>query len=331
MKIKNLIGQQFIWGIHGTTLTPELKSFLKEYPVGGIIFYKRNFKSKKQIKEFIKEIKNVCKKQRPIISTDHEGGNVIRFTRGFTKLPSAKKIGDEYKKSGNFRFAKKISNAMIKELKEIGINLNFYPLVDINTNIHNPIIGSRAFSDDSKIVSSLGTFFIKEFNKRKLISCAKHFPGHGATLYDSHKTLPVLPFDLKRLWNLELIPFIDSIKAKVPMIMTAHIKFPKIDKYPATLSKYFLYNILRKRLKYQGVIVSDDLDMSAIKNHFNRKSSLEKMIKASVDMFIIATDKNNQAKYFEELIKLAEKKSFIRNKILESNKRIKAMKIRFKI
>ncbi|MEZ4819396.1 MAG: glycoside hydrolase family 3 N-terminal domain-containing protein [Bdellovibrionota bacterium] len=180
---------------------------------------------------------------------------------------------------------------MARELKAIGVNCNFTPVADVQTNPNNPIMLGRTFGSDPEVVAKLVAATIDVFEDEAVLSCAKHFPGHGDTIVDSHLELPHVDTDRNTLLSRELIPFARAVKHRVPMIMTAHIMYPDIDpQHPATLSKYFLQTLLRKKLGFQGCIVSDDLEMKAIAHHYKIDQACVASIMAGCNMALVCED-----------------------------------------
>ncbi|MCH9618967.1 MAG: Beta-hexosaminidase [Chlamydiia bacterium] len=260
VSIEEKVGAILMCPIHGEEVTEQVKSFLKETKISGIILYNwsNDITSSKKIRPFIKALQkeSIENTGSPLfIGIDQEGGRVDRLKKGY---PSAEKIAKTMTPGETFVLAQE----MAEELHFLGINLNFAPVVDINSNPENRVIGDRSFGKDPKIVTAFGQAFAKGLQNGNVFPCLKHFPGHGDVSDDSHYTLPVSYKTLNELMEMELIPYmeIDS-----PFIMTAHILFPHIDpNYPATLSKIFLQDILREKLGYKGLIITDSLRMDAI-------------------------------------------------------------------
>ena len=273
-------------GLAGTALTAKERKFLRDVNPAGVIYFKRNVESPKQLaklsQELFKELKN------PLIGIDQEGGRVARLGEPFTAFSANKSLGRYYQKTRKVELARKKAVAMARELKAIGVNLNFTPVVDIDSNPKNPIIGDRAFGETRETVAKLADVTIRAYRKEKVVSCAKHFPGHGDTYSDSHKVLPTVRATRQLLFKRELYPFAQCVKSGVPTMMTAHVVYPALDaENPATLSKTILQDILRKRMKFKGVIISDDLEMNAIAKHQSLASAAVSALKAGVDMLLV--------------------------------------------
>jgi beta-N-acetylhexosaminidase len=216
-----------------------------------------------------------------------EGGRVLRLKAPFTKWPSLAALGKLDSTSVAFRFAQ----AMGQELRSIGINLDFAPCVDVLTNPKNTVIGDRSLGKDPDLVGRLASALVRGYIKSVIIPCAKHFPGHGNTLLDSHLDLPVEEIDIQRLNEVELSPFKKAIRARLHMLMTAHIRFSKIDpEWPVTLSEKFLKDVLRKEFRYRNIIISDDLDMKALINHYPKEKIAVRALQAGCDILLYCND-----------------------------------------
>ena len=294
-EIEKMISKMVILGFSGETINPndEIYKNVKSGLGGVILFDKdpndklkvKNVRSKEQIRRLTSQLQAISK-QKLLISIDQEGGIVQRLKSadGFVNTPKASEVALKGKD-----FAKQSYSSMAKDLKYSGINVNFAPVVDLAINKENKVIVTRgrSFGESSNEVISYASIFVDELKKEKVISVLKHFPGHGSSLADSH-----LGFvDITNTWNQkELEPYRYFIKNnKVDMIMTAHVFNEKLDKdYPATLSYNVNTNLLRYKLGYEGVLVSDDLQMYAISKHYDLKQTLTLAINSGVDMLLFA-------------------------------------------
>ena len=253
----------------------------------------------------------------PFISIDQEGGNTVRIKDKSTYYPGPMTIS-----ATKLSNAKKISLMMGKNLISLGINMNFFPLLDININQNNPIINIRSFSDKTNIVSKYGIQMIKGMQKEGIISTAKHFPGHGNTEIDSHLGLPILNIKKEMLFNREMKPFKEAIINGVKNIMTAHIIFKEVDKEnPATISKEILSVILRKKLNYKGLITSDSMEMKAISDGISTPVGVLKGLKAGIDLVCVFRKKSIYAS-IEKLKKAINDNILTMEEIDEKVKRI---------
>ncbi len=280
-EIKNKLASLFIFNIHGKKLGKIAKRFIEKYKPGGIIIMSPNVKDVKTLKQLINQIRKVYNNKSdplmPLIAIDQEGGRVKRIKKGIPQFPSAMEAankGEEYV----YNLAQKTNKALF----DIGININFAPVADVLINKRNKVIGNRAFSSDETIAAKMVKSYLKGAIKTGIITCAKHFPGHGSVKSDSHKTLPV---DKSKINELKLKPFISAIENHVHMIMIAHILFPELDNVPSTFSKKII-GMLRNKYNFHGIIISDDLNMGALKKNYNKEQVIINALKAGVDMFI---------------------------------------------
>lgn len=276
----NQIGQLVFTGLSGYTLTDEEKKFIEKEDIGGVILFTKNYESPAQLAELVNSIQ-VLRKEYPLfICTDHEGGRVIRFKSQFTQFPPMLEIA----KLDSPKLVFEVATIMAEELLACGINLNLAPVCDIWNNEQNKVIGDRAFGTDHETVSKFISSMIRGFETNHLLSCAKHFPGHGNTLKDSHYDLPIVKKPLSEITAEEFQPFIKAIKARVDMIMMAHIIVEDIDpELPCSLSPK-AHDILRKDLRYKGLILSDDMQMGAITAHRGTGEAAIMAIKAGSDL-----------------------------------------------
>lgn len=279
-------GDFFHVRLNGTSLDDMDKRVLAELRPIGVQLTLHNFLQSHPYEQVLENQKKLLDdvfaytgRERMLVSIDHEGGRVHRLPKPFTHFPSPA----EY-----YEHAYAVALAMGRELDSLGINLSFSPSLDVNSNPKNPVIGKRSFHADADRVALAGRAFAQGLQDAGILPCAKHFPGHGDTQIDSHFGLPELSCDESRLWDCELRPFQDLIDWGIPIIMSAHIRFPAIDaKFPATLSHAFLQDILRRRMKFEGVIYTDDLDMQAITDHFDEAALADRVPRAGGDVFLL--------------------------------------------
>ena len=301
--IPEMTGQMLMSGFEGTTLNPETEDLIRNHHVGGLILFSRNYENPKQLHTLIRDIQDVAAStstgQPLFISVDQEGGRVARLTEPFTKYPPLCCVGNSQSEDLAYRFGQSLAS----ELMDVGINMDYAPVLDVHTNPDNPIIGDRAIASDPETVAKLANSFIKGFRDKGMIPVGKHFPGHGDTHVDSHLDLPTVNRDAATLDEVELVPFRDTISKGLEVIMTAHVIYTAWDsKNPATFSKTILQDILRQRLGFQGVIMSDDLEMKAVENYFPFDASPRMGIKAGLDMFMICNNVGKVRALHDQLI-----------------------------
>lgn len=290
MTLKEMLGQKLVFGFHGTTLTPEFKAFLREYKVGNVILFLRNVSSADQLRQLCGEIRALILEETgcpPFIIIDQEGGMVSRLPADAVNVPGAMALAA----AGNPEGARHASEITIRQLKGLGANFNMAPVLDVNSNARNPVIGVRSFGDDPARVADFGCAAIAPYAGSGVLCCAKHFPGHGDTAVDSHLGLPRVDKTEAELEALELIPFRRAIEAGVPAIMMSHVLFPQLepDQLPCTMSRKMVTGLLREKLGFEGLILTDCMEMLAIQDHFGTANGVVAAIQAGVDLAEISS------------------------------------------
>ncbi len=322
-EIVNLAGRFFIFGFEEDKINDRIRRFIEIDKISGVILFKRNIPSIADVKLLNKELHRIASYPL-LVGIDQEGGRVSRFDSRI-KVPSMLDIAKDY----SLEEAEKIAFDVAVELKELGFNFNFAPVLDIFSNPQNQVIGDRAFGRDADTVIKYSKAFIDGYKKGGVITCGKHFPGHGDTFIDSHLDLPISNATIEELEKREFLPFKAAIENEIDTIMTAHILFKNIDKYPATFSKKILKGILREKLNFKDVIISDDLDMNAIKNKYDIKDVIYKGIEAGVDLFIVSKDEDDmQRAVLEYTRQLIQNKEITMERLLESTMRIDKLILR---
>jgi beta-N-acetylhexosaminidase len=294
--VKTKIGQSLIIGLRGTKLLPEEKAFILENNIGGVNLFSRNIESPQQLHALCSDVHNLrfsmIDKAPLFVGIDMEGGRVHRLPPPFTQWPAARVLG----KYGNTTLAFRVATSMGAEMAAVGINLDFSPCVDILTNPNNSVIGDRSISDDPEIVTRIASAIVRGYIKTGIIPCAKHFPGHGNTLIDSHEDLPIEETTLATLMERELIPFKKCFRARLDLVMTAHIKFSAIDnEWPVTLSSRFLQEIIRNDLGYRRLVITDDLDMGALRKHYSPAEIAVRALQAGANILLYCNDPDSPA------------------------------------
>ncbi|MGZ3690168.1 MAG: beta-N-acetylhexosaminidase [Pseudobdellovibrio sp.] len=327
MGIRDLIGQQLIIGLSGHSLTNDEKKFIVENNIGGVVFFARNLAEPKQIRDLCAEIQSLrhrMPEKAPLfIGIDMEGGRVHRLKPPFTQWPPLKLVGDLDAPTVAFHFAQRMG----VELMAVGINLDFAPCLDIYTNPKNTVIGDRAISSDPLQVEKMASALIRGYIKSGVISCAKHFPGHGDTVIDSHLDLPIENADLKRLNEVELVPFKKALKSRVDMVMSSHILFKNIDPdNPVTFSDFFLKKMIREELRYRGIIISDDLGMKALAKYHSTEQIPVKALQAGVDILLYCNEPEAPPIAMESLVEAVAQGRLLKSDIEASYRRITDLK-----
>jgi beta-N-acetylhexosaminidase len=301
MTMEEKVGQMLMpdfrnWnGKNVTVMNEEIAKLVKDYHLGGVILFRENTVTADQTTKLVSAYQEAAEKYGLLISIDQEGGIVTRLQNG-TDFPGNMALGA----TRSEEVAEKVGKAIGEELNALGINMNFGPVLDVNNNPDNPVIGVRSFSEDPELVANLGNAYIKGLHETGTAATAKHFPGHGDTAVDSHVGLPSVPHDIDRLKNVELYPFQQAMDAGIDAIMSAHVTFPKIDDtkaiskkdgtevaVPGTLSHKILTGLMREEMGFKGVIVTDAMNMGAIADHFGPVDAAIRAVKAGADILLM--------------------------------------------
>lgn len=326
MTLDEKIGQMIIAGFNGKVLNEEVDYLAKEMKVGGIILFSRNIENSNQLKKLTSDMKNSNNNEPLFISIDEEGGRVSRLPSDVTKFESSRQIGDR----GNISYAYENGEKLGETLKEHNINMDFAPVLDIHSNPKNTVIGDRAFGTDEKIVSSMGIATMKGLKEKGVIPVVKHFPGHGDTQVDSHFGLPIVRKSLKDLEKFELVPFKEAIDKGCDAVMVSHIVMEKIDsENPATLSKKVINDLLRDKMNFSGLVITDDMNMKAISDSISIEKASVKSINAGSDIILIGSGINTTKSVIEEIKLAVENNDIKEDRIDESVYRILSLKEKY--
>lgn len=277
-------GQLLFAGFEGHSVPTELAKLIGHGRVGGVILFTRNLRDPHKVRRLVRQLRELAPEDAPLtVAIDQEGGRVQRLRDPWTQWPPMRRLGELDSEELTHAFAV----ALARELFDLGIGLDFAPVVDVDTNPANPVIGDRSFAREAKRVSKHAAVVIKAMQSAGVATCAKHFPGHGDTALDSHLALPRLQHDMDRLRQVELVPFVAAARAQVACMMTAHVVFEAIDpKRPATLAPEVMH-ILREEIGYDGLVFSDDLEMKAVAQHYLPKALVEQALHAGVDALLV--------------------------------------------
>jgi beta-N-acetylhexosaminidase len=321
------IGQLLIGSFPGTTLPPEWRSLAREFDLGGAILFSRNIEAPEQVAELAGDVESLGRTVPAWVSVDQEGGRVARLKEPFTRWPPMAVLG----RAGSEALAERFARALARELTAVGITLDYAPVLDIHTNPKNPVIGDRALAERAEEVSRLGTAIIRGLQGEGVAACGKHFPGHGDTSTDSHVELPLVEHPPDRLRAVEFEPFRAAVREQVGFIMTAHVFVPALDEErPATLSPAVVQRILREELAFEGVILSDDLEMKAIASKIAVPAAAVQAIQAGCDGVLICSgDVETQAAALEALVKAAESGEIRPSRLDDAFTRLRRAKVRF--
>jgi beta-N-acetylhexosaminidase len=302
MRAAEKIGQRFALGFAGKTLSPEFRRLVKEYKAGNVILFRDNLESASQARRLTGEIRNFIREETgllPFIALDQEGGVVTRLPGDMVNVPGAMALAA----AGDGRAVYDAARITAGELKRIGVNLNLAPVLDVNSNPDNPVIGVRSFGSKPELAAALGVQALHAYAGAGLLCCGKHFPGHGDTAVDSHLDLPLVDKDLAALESCELIPFRAAIAAGIPAIMTTHILFPRLEerKVPATMSRTIITGLLKEKLGFSGLVLSDGMEMKAVRDFYGVPQGCLEALGAGVDIVYIC----HESQQMEESLRAA--------------------------
>lgn len=323
MTLREKVGQMLLCGFHGTEAAGDVEPFLRKYPIGGVIYFARNVESPEQVERLSSGLQQIAKSSGNVplwISIDQEGGMVARITEGIALMPGPMAIAA----AGSIDDAYQAAYISGLELKSMGINMNFAPVLDVNNNAANPVIGVRSFGESPQSVAEYGARTIAGIQDAGIAATAKHFPGHGDTDTDSHLDLPIITHDRERVERLELIPFRAAIAEGVDAMMSAHIYFPALEpeRVPVTLSQTVLSGLLRQELGYQGMIVTDCMEMDAIALNYGTVDAAVMAVEAGADLVLISHTAKLQAEAFDALLAAVRSGRISERRIDESVNRL---------
>jgi len=319
-------GQRLMVGFDGTELNAELKFLINTLKVGGIILFSRNLIDPGQIKDLCFSVQSYarsCEQPPLLIAIDQEGGRVARLKEPFTQFPGNPKMkGPED--------AVYFARTTAKELSEVGINMNMAPVLDVAPEGINSVMADRAFGPAPRWVSEQGKVVIEHLQAENIMAVAKHFPGIGRTVLDSHFELPDLDIDMDAMQEFDLLPFKAAIDHQVAGIMLSHIRYLKIDPdWPASLSTIIAEDLLRNRMGYDGVVMTDDLDMGAVQKHYDVNTAIRRILLADIDMALICHAGPNIENAFKEILDVQGRSSSMKDKGMKSLERIMRLKSKY--
>jgi beta-N-acetylhexosaminidase len=325
--LRRVVGQLLIAGFSGQAIPTELRALAREFGLGGVILFARNVAEPEQVSELCYDAARLTPEMPAWTSVDQEGGRVARLKAPFTEWPPMATLG----RSGDAALAERFARALAAELRAVGITLDFAPVLDVHTNARNPVIGDRALAEKAAEAARLGAAIVRAMQGERLAACGKHFPGHGDTSADSHLELPLVEHPPERLREVEFLPFRAAIEAQVATIMTAHVLVPALDEQrPATLSKRIVTGLLRQELRFDGVILSDDLEMKALANDYTVPESAVLAIEAGCDgLLICGGDCQVQAAALEALVYAVEQERIPLARVEDAIRRQRRAKERF--
>lgn len=320
---EQLAGQRLMVGFDGTRLDSALKYLIDTIKVGGIILFKRNVGPPAQIRQLCHEAQahaHSCGQPPLFIAIDQEGGPVARLKNPFTEFDGNPSMSGEAD-------ARHFARTTADELSGVGINMNYAPVLDVAPTDMDSVMATRSFGHDPDWVARMGETVIRHLQEKGVMAVAKHFPGIGRTTLDSHLDLPILETGLSDLAAVDLIPFNRAIAAGVAGVMLSHVRYPPIDPdWPASLSPLFVRDLLRGRLQYNGVVMTDDLDMGAIAKHFDIQTAIRQTLLADIDIVLICHRSPQIERAFEQIIRLNDRRHDLKTMQQSSVQRVLELK-----
>jgi len=328
MTLQQKVGQMLLCGFQGLEPSQEVTDLIMNHSIGGVIYFSRNIQEVKQVYNLSKKLQELAlsAEQPPlIISIDQEGGMVARIVEGVSLPPGNMALGATREAEGAYQAAKIVG----KEMRALGINMNYAPSVDIYNNRFNPVIGVRSYGEKPELVSEMGIATMRGFQEEGLSATIKHFPGHGDTDIDSHIELPIIKHARERIHQVELVPFKRAIETDEgpDAIMTAHILFSDWDEeVPSTLSRKLIQEYLRQELRYEGVVITDCLEMQAVEQHYGPEEAVLLAVEAGVDLLLYSHSYQKQVAAIHTIVKAVEQGRITEERINQSVRRILALK-----
>ena len=330
LSLQEKIGQMMMVGFNGTHINDRVKDLVLKYKVGGFILYRKNFNTYEEMLGLIKNLKklNESNKVPLFIAIDQEGGRVNRMPKEFKNLPSANKIA----KTRNIKLAKEAASITGEILSKTGINMNFAPVLDIKRFNDKHAIGDRSFGENTEIISQFGVETMKELQNNKVISVVKHFPGHGLTEKDSHFFLPIVNKSIEEIEAKDILPFKSAIEQGADAIMVGHIIIRALSKtLPASLSRKFIGKYIRQHLKFNGLVITDDLKMRAIRFVYGYKLAVRQAFTSGSDIILFRFDPKDEKNAIEQAYSMARTGIMKEYRINRSVRRILKMKEKYGI
>jgi beta-N-acetylhexosaminidase len=311
-----LAGQLIVGGFAGGDLSTSFAGELAAGRRAGAILFRRNLPTVERAAELCAELAQKAPAELvPFIGVDQEGGRVVRLPAPALALPPMRELAS----LGDLELVRAAARAVGEELRAIGFNIDFAPVLDVNTEAQNPVIGDRAFGSDARTVARFGVAFARGLQESFVLACGKHFPGHGDTAADSHTALPVVRHGRARLDQVELPPFRAAIGAGIGALMTAHVVYPELDAgVPATLSRSICASLLRAELGFEGVLFSDDLEMKAVAASWPIEKAAVEAVWAGSDALLVCSDEGQQARAHEGLLHAIERDTRFRDRCIEA-------------
>lgn len=314
---ESAVAKMFWVGFHGTAPGDELMRLL-DRGVGGVVLFARNIESPKQAAALIAQIKHNAGRPLPV-AIDHEGGRVMRVKSPFTQTPPMRVLG----KIGDEALVREVGRVFARELRAVGFDMDFAPVLDVDTHAANPVIAARSFGSDPALVTRMGLALADGLQAEGLAACAKHFPGHGDTHEDSHTHLPRIKHDNERLRRIELAPFRAACMAGVASVMISHVLYEAWDTLvPASMSEPIIGGLLRREMNYNGLVISDDMEMKAVAEHYGVNRAVVAAAAAGTDILTCCHSARVIHDAIDTLTDAAKHDRRLADQIAQANRRI---------
>lgn len=330
LSIQEKIGQMIMIGMDTNYITERIKIMITKYKIGGIILYRKNFCTYQEMLVLIRQLKELNKKNKIplLIAIDQEGGRVNRMPKEILNLPAASRIVEK----AGIEEVEKSAEIIGKILRQSGYNLNFAPVLDIKRFEDKHAIGDRCYGENKEDVAKYGIAVMKKLQEQGIVSVIKHFPGHGATKKDSHYFLPIIKDELEHLEKEDMYPFEQAINQGADAVLVGHLLIKNVTgMYPASLSKKFIGKYLRKKYRYNGLIITDDLKMKAIRLIYGTNLAVRKAFEAGNDIIVFRFNKEREKQILEKMVHLVQEGKLKEGRVNRSVKRIIKMKQKYKI
>lgn len=326
LELRRQVGQLLIMGFEGATVSQRLRVMLETFQPGGIILFKRNLEDAEQIHSLLSEAQKASAKPM-FLCVDMEGGTVDRLREVIAPVPSVADVAA----AGSKKLFRKHGRLLGEEVRALGFNADFAPVLDLRLDPSEAVLGSRSVSPKPKQTIAYARAFLRGLSESNVLGCGKHFPGLGEANLDSHNELPVIDKPWKRLWKEDLVPY-RKLRRELPFVMVAHAAYPQVtgDKTPASLSKRWMSRILRKKIGYRGLIITDDLDMGGVLAAAPIEDAAVETLRAGADMFLVCQKEESVRRAFEAVLKLAENDKKFVALVGERSKRVVDAKKRFR-
>ncbi len=330
LTLREKIGQMVMVGLKGNHINKRIEKLITKYKIGGILLFRKNFDTYDQMINLVNELKELNKNNKvPLfIAIDQEGGRVNRFPSEIKRFPSANKLAS----LNNIETVIKSTQITANLLKNSGFNMNFAPVLDIKRFDNSHAIGDRCYADTKEKVSEYGIAVMKEFQKNNILSVIKHFPGHGATTTDSHFFLPIIKSNMEKLENEDVYPFLQAIKNDADALLISHLLIKhETGFFPASLSRKFIIKYLRKKYRYNGLIITDDLKMRSIRLLYGPTLAVKKAFKAGNDIVLFRFNSIYEKMALNKIFRLAKHGKIKESHINKSTNRILKIKEKYNI